>query len=97
VHEAEPGVYQRSPRLREIVTRYRASLPVRIHDVARAADSAAPLHELGPAGAELRIDGDWLVRLADGRELERRRVPWLERGLRRLALRLRARRLRGYY
>jgi hypothetical protein len=37
------------------------------------------------------------VRIAGAREEERRRLPWLERGLRRLALAWRARRLRGYY
>jgi hypothetical protein len=96
VHEAVTGAYERSPRLREIVARYREAMPVRISDVARAADPSAPLRELGPAGSELRIEGDWVVRLAGGRELERLRLPWLERRLRRIALWLRARRLRGY-
>jgi hypothetical protein len=97
VHEAAPGAYEGSPRLREIVARYRESMPVRISDVSRADDPAAPVRELGPGGAELRIEGEWLVRLEDGCERERRRLPWLERGLRRVALAWRARRLRGYY
>jgi Fe-S-cluster containining protein len=97
VHEAAPGVYERSARLREIAARYRESMPVRISDVARAGDPDAPVRELGPGGAELRVEGEWLVRLADGREAERRRLPRLERSLRRLALAWRARRLRGYY
>lgn len=97
VHEAAPGAYERSARLREIVARYRESMPVRISDVSRAGDADAPVRELGRGGAELRVEGAWLVRLADGRELERRRLPWLERGLRRLALAWRARKLRGYY
>jgi hypothetical protein len=97
VHEAAPGAYAGSPRLREIVARYRESMPVRISDVSRAGDPEAPVRELGPAGAELRIEGDWIVRLAGARELSRRRLPWLERGLRRLALVWRAHRLRGYY
>ena len=96
VHEAAPGAYEGSPRLREIVARYRESMPVRISDVSRAGDPEAPVRELGPAGAELRIEGDWIVRLAGARELERRRLPWLERGLRRIALAWRAHRLRGY-
>jgi hypothetical protein len=96
VHEATPGASERSPRLREIVARYRESMPVRIVDVSRADDPGAAVRELGPGGAELRIEGDWCVRLDGGRELERRRLPWLERRLRRLALAWRARRLRGY-
>jgi hypothetical protein len=82
--------------LREIVARYRESMPVRISDVSRAGDPDAPVRELGPAGAELRIEGDWIVRFAGARELERRRLPWLERGLRRLTLAFRRWRLRGY-
>jgi hypothetical protein len=97
VHEATPGAYARSPRLREIVARYRESMPVRLSDVSRAGDPEAPVRELGPAGAELRIEGEWLVRLDGERELERTRLPWLERGLRRIALAWRARKLRGYY
>jgi hypothetical protein len=97
VHEAWSGAYAGSPRLREIVARYRESMPVRISDVSRAGDPAAPVRELGPGGAELRIEGDWVVRLDGERETERRRLPWLERGLRRVALAWRARRLRGYY
>jgi hypothetical protein len=96
VHEARPGAYERSPRLREIVDRYRASMPVRISDVSRAGDPEAPVRELGPEGVELRIEGDWVVRFVDGREQQRRRLPWLERRLRRLALAWRAHRLRGY-
>ena len=96
VHEARPGAYEGSPRLREIVARYRESMPVRISDVSRAGDPAAPVRELGPRGAELRIEGDWVVRIAHGREQERRRLPWFERRLRRLALAWRAHRLRGY-
>jgi len=83
--------------LREIVARYRKSMPVRISDVSRAGDPEAPVRELGPAGSEVRIEGDWIVRLEGARELERRRLPWLERGLRRVALAFRRWRLRGYY
>lgn len=97
VHEAAPGAYARSPRLREIVARYREAMPVRLSDVSRASDPDAPIRELGPAGAELRIEGDELVRLDGEREVERRRLPWLERSLRRVALAWRARRLREYY
>ena len=97
VHEAEPGAYERSERLRKIVARYRESMPVRIANVAQVDDAEAPVRELGPAGSELRIEGEWLVRFEGARECERRHLPWLERGLRRLALARRRRKLRGYY
>ena len=84
-------------RLREIVARYRQAMPVRIANVAQVDDAGAPVRELGPAGAELRSEGEWIVRLEDGRERERRRLPWLERRMRRVALAFRRRKLRGYY
>lgn len=97
VHQASPGVYDRSARLREIAARYRGAMPVRICDVSRADDPAAPLRELGVAGSELRIEGDWLLRFEADRERERRRLPWLERSLRRVVIAWRRCRLRGYY
>ncbi len=97
VHEAAPGIYESSERLRAIVAGYRESMPVRISDVSRAGDPAAAVRELGPADTELRIEGDWLVQIEGERETERRRLPWLERRLRRLALFFRRRKLRGYY
>jgi hypothetical protein len=96
VHEARPGVYETSPRLREIVAEHRGSMPVWLSDVSRAGDETAPVRELGPGGAELRIEGDQVVELRDGREVARRRLPWLERTARRLALARRRRKLRGY-
>jgi Fe-S-cluster containining protein len=96
VHEATPGAYERSARLREIVEAHRGAMPVRIHDVSRAGEPGAPMRELGAAGVELRIEGDVVTRLEGGRVVERRRLPWLERGLRRLALAWRARKLRRY-
>jgi hypothetical protein len=96
VHEATSGAYERSPRLREIVERHRGAMPVRICDVSRAGEPGAPTRELGPSGAELRIVGDEVTRLQGGRVVERRRLPWLERALRRAALAWRARQLRRY-
>jgi hypothetical protein len=96
IHEARPGAYDASPRLREIAARYRESMPVRISDATRAGDPDAPLRELGPGGSELRVEAGWVVRLRDGCELERRRLPWLERSLRRLHVALRRRWLRRY-
>lgn len=96
VHEASPGAYERSARLREIVARYRESMPVRLYDVSRAGDADAPVRELGPGGSELRLERGWVIRYAGGREVERRRLPWLERTLRRVVIAIRAWRLRRY-
>jgi len=96
VHEAHPGSYDASPRLRAVVAGYREAMPVRISDVARTAEADAPVRELGPGDSELRLTGDRWVRLEGGREVARGRLPWLERALRRLALALRRLRLRGY-
>jgi hypothetical protein len=96
VHEAMPGAYERSARLREIVEAHRGGMPVRISDVSRAGEPGAPVRELGPGGAEVRVEGDVVTRLSGGRVVERRRLPWLERTLRRAALAWRARKLRRY-
>jgi Fe-S-cluster containining protein len=96
VHEVTPGACERSPRLREIVNAHRGSMPVRISAVSRAGEPGAPVRELGPAAAELRIEGDFVTRLEGGRVVERRRLPWLERTLRRASLAWRARKLRRY-
>ena len=42
IREAERGAFGRSPRLRAIAERYRASMPVRITDVAAPLDPDAP-------------------------------------------------------
>jgi hypothetical protein len=96
VHEVTPGAFERSARLREIVEAHRGSMPVRICDVSRAGEPGAPVRELEPDGAELRIEGEVVTRLEAGRVIERRRLPWLERALRRAALAWRARKLRRY-
>jgi len=96
VHEAEPGATERSPRLREIVARYRVSLPVRIAAADRPLDPDAPVRELLPDGSERVIAGEHLVeRPAAGPE-RRRRLPWALRLARRVRDRLRRSRLRGY-
>jgi hypothetical protein len=96
VHEARPGVYEASARLREIVAGYREAMPVRLSDVSRAGDADAPVRQLEAGDQEVRIEGDQWVRLEGGREVERRRLPWLERALRRLVLAARRFRLRRY-
>jgi hypothetical protein len=78
------------------VAGYREAMPVRLSDVSQAADAYAPVRQLGPGDQEVRIEGDQWVRLEGGREVERRRLPWLERSLRRLVLAARRIRIRRY-
>jgi len=93
VHLAEPGAFERSPRLRAIVERHRASMPVRLLDVGDVLDADRPYRVLRPGGEELRVAGERVTRLRDGRVVEERRLPWLERAVRRAALAWRRRRL----
>ncbi len=94
IREAERGAFERSPRLRAIAERYRATLPVRISDVDEVMDPDAPFRLLLPGGEEHRIAGDRVEVWLDGERLDERRLPWIDRWLRRLATRLRARRWR---
>jgi len=94
VREAAPGAFERSPRLRAIAKRYRASLPVRVLGPDAVHDPDAPIRILLPDGEEQQVAGDRVSVRRDGEVVARRRAPWLERQARRLALRWRAHRLR---
>lgn len=96
IREAVPGATDTSPRLAAIAARYREAMPVRITRAADALAGDAPVRTLLAAGAELVVAGDVVVRLRDGRELERSRAPWLERAARRLRLAWQRWRIRGY-
>jgi hypothetical protein len=93
IHEAEPGVFDRSPRLREVAERYRAAMPVRILDVGDVADPDRPYRILRPGGEEERVHGERMTRSLDGRVIEERRLPWLERTIRRARIAWQRRRL----
>ena len=92
IHEAEPGAFERSPRLREIAERHRTAMPVRVLDVGDVADPDRPYRILRPGGEEGRVAGEWVVRLRDGRVVDERRLPWLERTIRRAIVAWRRRR-----
>lgn len=96
IRQAEPGAFERSERLREIAEEFRASLPVRITDVADTLDADRPYRVLLPGGEEHRVEGDRVEILRDGLPVERRRLSWLERRVRRLALGFRRWRLRRF-
>lgn len=96
VRQAEPGALERSERLREIAEEFRGSLPVRVTDVADALDADRPYRVLLPGGEEHRVAGDRVEILRDGLPVETRRLPWLERQVRRLVLGFRRLRLRRF-
>ena len=96
VHQAAPDAYDRSPRLRTIVARYRASMPVRISDAQRPLDPDAPVRDLFPDGSERIVSGDHVTELPAAGAARRRRLPWLLRLARRARDRARFLRLRGY-
>jgi hypothetical protein len=84
--QAQPGVFDASPRLRGIAERYRGSMPVRITDLAAPLDPDAPFRLLLPDGEEQRVAGERITLLRQGRVVSERRLPWLERRVRRLLL-----------
>jgi hypothetical protein len=96
VHEAEPGALEGSPRLREIVERYRRAMPVRILDTRGVLDPDRPYRVLLPDGEEQRVAGERVETWRDGVRVGVERLAWLERIARRLAIAARRLRLRPH-
>ncbi len=96
VHEAEPGAFDRSPRLREIAERYRPSMPVRILDAASVLDPERPYRVLLAGGEERRVAGERVETWRGGVRIGMERLAWLERIARRAAIALRRLRLRPH-
>lgn len=96
ITEARPGVFDASPRLQAIAARHRSFMPVRIRPPQDPMDPDGRFRVLLPGGEEHRVHGEETIVLKDGVPAGRRRLPWLERRVRRLVLALRARRLAGY-
>ncbi|HKA13530.1 MAG TPA: hypothetical protein VKH41_00815 [Myxococcota bacterium] len=96
IREAEPGAYERSPRLREIAQEYRRSMPVRIGDTADVLDPARRFCVLLPDGEERIVEGEWTTLVRPGLPDARLRLPLFERWLRRLSLAVRRRSVAGY-
>jgi len=94
VHEARRGTFDASPRLKEIANGWRESLPVRIADSESVMDPDRPQRVLLPGGEEHIIVGDRITLRRPGRPDEERRLPFLDRRLRRAVLALRRRYLR---
>ena len=96
VHEAEPGAFERSARLREIAERHRVAMPVRILDSGGVLDPERPFRVLLPGGDEQRVSGERVETWREGVRVAERRLPWLERIVRRAALAVRRLRLRRH-
>lgn len=94
VREARSGSYDASPRLQELAERQRVSLPVRITDADDVMDPDHPFRVLLPGGEEHRVAGEQIAVLRPGEPVEVRRLPLLERLVRRVTLRFQSRRLR---
>lgn len=93
VRQADPGAFAGSTRLQEIAEETRASMTVEIRDVADVLDPERPFRVLQPDGTELRVEGDRVEVLRAGAVVERRRKPWPERIVGRVASRIAAWRL----
>lgn len=93
VHEAEAERLDHSARLREIVEHWRRSLPVRVIAAGEALDSERSFRLFLPGGEEQRVSGERIEIYRDGVRVGARRLPRLDRWLRRLQLAWRRRRL----
>ena len=94
IREAAPGAIDRSDRLRDIAGRYRSFMPVRVTDASDVMNPDAPLRLLLPGGEERRVEGDTVSVWRDGRLVETRRLPWVQRLARRVLERVERARLR---
>ncbi len=86
IREARPGAFDASPALQAIAERHRGSMPVRVSDTGDPMNPDRPFRVLLADGVEQRIAGDRIEVFRDGVRVETRRLPWLERGVRRIVL-----------
>ena len=93
VREAMPGAFEGSPRLREIAERHREGMSVRIVTAGDVLDPERPVRVLLAGGEEQWVRGDRVEVHRPGQPVEVRRLPWLERAVRRLGLALERRKL----
>ncbi len=94
IRERRPGCFDRSERLVSIADEYRESMPVRITDVAEVLNPSRGYRLLLPKGEEHRVKGDWTEIHKPGETVQRRRLPLLERIVRRISLAVQRVRLR---
>ena len=96
IREATPGAFARNERLQEIAVEYRASMAVRISDVDDVLDPDRPFRLLLPGGIEHAVTGEWTEVTWPGGDREQKRLPLIERTVRKGILALHRWRVRGY-
>jgi hypothetical protein len=87
IRERRAGTFDASSRLQAIAEQYRVSMPVRITCADEVMNPDRPYRVLEANGAEQLVAGEWVTAYVDGEAISHRRMPWLERWLRRLQLR----------
>jgi hypothetical protein len=95
IQEAHAGAFDASPRLHEIVDRYRGSMPVRLVEAGNVMDPDRPFRVLLANGEEQRILGEFVEIYRDGVKIGVQRMPWFERMARKAAVLARRLRVRG--
>lgn len=96
VREAEAGTFDRSPRLQQIAAVCRETMEVRITSADDVMNADRPARVLLPEGEEHRVTGERSVILRGGVVVTERRLPLVDRWLRRVSLAWRRWRLRNY-
>lgn len=96
IQEAAPGAFDRSIRLQEIAASCRETMEVRITDADDVLNADRPARVLLPQGEEHRVTGERSVVLRDGEVVAERRLPLLDRWIRRGSLAWMGWRLRHY-
>ena len=93
IRQARPDEFDRNQRLRDIAETFRAQMPVRISDVADVMDESRPHRILLDGDVEHRVTGEWTEIFEGGKQVARKRQPFLERTVRRIGLYFLRRRL----
>ena len=86
IREQRAGTFDDSPRLRAIAQEFRESMPVRITSADEVMNPDRPYRVLEANGVERLVAGEWVTVYQAGQEVSHRRMPWLERWLRRVQL-----------
>ncbi len=93
IQEAQPGGLEASPGLRAIIEEYATSMPVRLVEAGNLLDADRPYRVWLPGGEMHRVEGEWRTITRAGAAPERRRLPFIERIARRIAVAVRRIRL----
>jgi hypothetical protein len=95
IRQERDDAFDRSPRLRQIAGEYRTSMPVHVNHVDDVLDADRGYRVL-TSDDEQHIEGERVRVFREGRLVEERRMPWLERSVRKISLWIQRRRLSDY-